>query len=316
MLAELLEPRDERFPALVEVLVDVLQPFRRHRLHADQRPPYARAPHGVEELGIFRRFHRDLREEDGVVGHLLERGHHFETLGANRLELFEMRRVLPPRGHAEVFERHRVEVVVGEDDEAEPFAPQRHHFLEHPIDRALPRALPVGAPHRTERAVLGAPAHRLHRRHHVLAFGHQVPARRHEGVPFDAPSVITRAKRSRKTVLHRLRPRIIAIPRDDGVRRAELLGLLGKKRRVNAAEHDGGTRGPGGVPYLVAAPGVARVDADPDDVAGADGRGVERLERLIHDDRVAALGWGGGGENVKPAWGNYAGAEGNVAGID
>ena len=36
-----------------------------------------------------------------------------------------------PRGHAQIFERHRIEVVVGERDEPEAPAPQLHDLLDH-----------------------------------------------------------------------------------------------------------------------------------------------------------------------------------------
>ena len=84
-----LQPRDQRVAGQVEPLVDVLQPFRRHRLDADQRAADVRPAHRVEELRILGRFHRDLREEHHVVGQLRELRHQLEALGAQRLELVQ-----------------------------------------------------------------------------------------------------------------------------------------------------------------------------------------------------------------------------------
>ena len=73
VLAERLQPRRRARRRVVEVLVDVLEPFGRDRLDADERALDVRAPHRVEELGILRRFHRDLREEHGVARQLRQR---------------------------------------------------------------------------------------------------------------------------------------------------------------------------------------------------------------------------------------------------
>ena len=52
---------------------------------------------------------------------------------------------------------------------------------------------------------------------------------------------------------------------------------------MDAAEDDPGAALARRASDLVAAQGVAGVDADADDVAGRDGRQVERLERLVDD---------------------------------
>ncbi len=60
---------------------------------------------------------------------------------------------------------------------------------------------------------------------------------------------------------------------------------------------------------LVSAQGVAGVDADADDVAGLDGRGIERIERLVAEDGIAAVKRRGGGEDVEPPRGDDGHAE-------
>ena len=134
--------------------------------------------HRVEELGVLGRFHGDLREEHHVVGQLGEPRHQLEALGAHRLQRLVLRLVVAPRRHLQVGQRHRIEVVVGERDEAEAAAPQLDDLLDDRVARALARPLAVGLPHRAERAVLRAAADGLHRRPHVAIRRHQIPARR------------------------------------------------------------------------------------------------------------------------------------------
>ena len=147
--------------------LNVLEPFRRHRLHADERALDARLLHRVEEFRILGRFHRDLSEEHHVVGELREPSHQREALGANRAERLELRLVAAPRRHLQIGERDRIEVVVGELDEPEPAAPQLHDLLDDAVAPALARPLAVGLPHRAERAMLGAATYGLYRGPHV-----------------------------------------------------------------------------------------------------------------------------------------------------
>ena len=112
-------------PCIVEVLEHRLQTFRRHRLHADECTSDPRPPHGVEELRILGGLHGDLRVEDHVVGQLFEQRHQLEPFLADGLQLGQPWRRRYAAGRREVRERHGVEVVVGEQNEAEALAPQR-----------------------------------------------------------------------------------------------------------------------------------------------------------------------------------------------
>ena len=58
------------------------------------------------------------------------------------------------------------------------------------------------------------------------------------------------------------------------------------------------------------------MNADADDVAGLDERGIERIERLVRDKGIAPLERCGCGQYIQPAWRDHGHAEGNVARID
>src|SRR5205814_3958975 len=97
-----------------------------------------------------------------IAGQFGEPRHQRETLLAQSLELAQSRGVAAPSGLRQVRKRHRIEIVVGERDEAEPATPQLDDFADDAIGRALPRLLTVGPPHGTERAVPGAASQRLY----------------------------------------------------------------------------------------------------------------------------------------------------------
>ncbi len=97
---------------------------------------------------------------------------------ADVFELVQAARVLAPAGLREVLHRDRIEVVVGQQNEAEAQAPQCDDFFDHVLHGPLARLLPVGLPHRAERAVLGAAANGLHRSPHVAIGRHADPSAR------------------------------------------------------------------------------------------------------------------------------------------
>ena len=130
---------------------------------------------------------------DGSFDELL---HQREPLVANRLEAVVGRLVGAAIGHAQIFERDRIEIVVGERDEAEAAAAQLDELLDHRVGFADARLLAVGAPHRAERAVLRAAAHGLHRRDHVLVARQQIPARLQHRAAFDLAAVVDALRRA------------------------------------------------------------------------------------------------------------------------
>src|SRR5262249_40081571 len=152
--------------------------------------------------------------------------------------------------------------VVSQRDEPEAETPQLHDFLHHAIDAALPRLLTVGAPHRTERAVLRTTAHRLHGRPHIAALGQQVPASRNKFVATNAAAVVNFPGPARHTVANDVLPNEVAVAFHDRMGGAVLMRLFWKQRRVNSAVHDPGAALARQPSDFVSAPRISSVDAD------------------------------------------------------
>src|SRR5579883_12746 len=66
--AKYLQALDELTACAVEILIDVFESFGSYGLDANKRPTDARPPHGVEIVGVFRRFHSDLGEKHQIAG--------------------------------------------------------------------------------------------------------------------------------------------------------------------------------------------------------------------------------------------------------
>ena len=236
-----------------------------------------RLAHGFEKLGILGRFHGDLRVEHHVLRQRREAFHQLEALGAHRGELLEAALVVPPRRLREIVEGHRIEVVVGERDEPESHPAERHDFVDDRVDAALPRPLPVGLPHRAERAVLRTAADRLHRGPHVFVARHERPARRLEFAAFDLAAVVHRQRRVARAVFEHTGPDQITVTFDDRVCATKFGGLFRIQRGVNAAEHDVRAARARSLTDPIAVQRVPGVNADPYDVARLDARGIPRL---------------------------------------
>ena len=73
---------------------------------------------------------------------------------------------------------------------------------------------------------------------------------------------------------------------------AEVEGFLRVERGVDAAIHDERAAVASDPADFVSAQGVARVDADADDVARRDRGRVELLEGLVGNERIAVFGRG------------------------
>jgi hypothetical protein len=111
------------------------------------------------------------------------------------------------------------------------------------------------------------------------------------------------------------RPHHIAVAEDDGVRAATFMRFVGIQRRVYAAEdHRRPARSRRGTNFI-AAQCISRVDPNPDDVAGADGVEIERLERLVDDAWPSVCRWSSRAQNEQPARRDHAHAEGQMAGV-
>ena len=184
------------------------------------------------------------------------------------------------------------------------------------IDRPLARLLSVGAPHRAERAMLGTPAHRLHRGPGILLAWHEVPPRRPELGRVHLTRLVDPFRLAVGTTLDGDAPGDVAVALHHGVRAALIVRLFRIQGGVDAAvDHPGAARA-GALPELVADQGVAGVDPDADDVTLLELSVVERLKRLVGQDGVAPLGGCGRSEHVEPARGDDGGTERKVARVD
>jgi len=117
-------------------------------------------------------------------------------------------------------------------------------------------------------------------------------------------------------ILDHLRPHEIAVAFDNRVRGAEGRRLFRIERRVNPAKDDERAPLAGDLADCVALNGVARMNANPDDIAGRHGGRVPRLERFVRDDRIAVGLGGRGRKNIEPPRRDHANAEGERTGVD
>ena len=93
-------------------------------------------------------------------------------------------------------------------------------------------------------------------------------------------------------------PDQIAVAAYDRMRRAVLGDFIRKQGGVDAAEYHPGASLSQRPPDLITAQGVARVNADADDVSGVDGAHIEWIEGLIDDLRFAPVAAGRGCQYV------------------
>src|ERR1700674_5846078 len=96
----------------VEVLVDILQSFRGNRFHADQGALDARRLHGIEELQILGRFHRDLSKENHVIRELGETRHQLKPLRPKGFQFIQPGGVFLLSRQAKVGQSDGIEVVI------------------------------------------------------------------------------------------------------------------------------------------------------------------------------------------------------------
>src|SRR6185437_16684693 len=132
--------------------------------------------HRIQVFAVFAGFHGDLREKHHVFGELGELFHQVEAIGADCIELVEAAQVVLLARQAKVGLGNRVEIVVGERDEAKSETAQRNNLFNHALVTPQARLLPVGAPDAAKGAMLRASAGSLHGGPHVLVGPHQVPA--------------------------------------------------------------------------------------------------------------------------------------------
>jgi hypothetical protein len=196
------------------------------------------------------------------------------------------------------------------------FAAQVDDFVDDVLEAALARALPVGAPDGAEGAVFGAAADGLHGGPHILVGLHEIPAGGEEFSAFEFAAFVNAAGCAGDTVAHDAAPGYVSVAFDDTVGSAALERLFGEERGVDSAVDDPRAALASQFADLIAAQGVAGMDADADYISGLNGGGVERFQGFIDEDGVAAGPWRGRGQNKEPARGDNRGSKGVVAGID
>src|SRR6185436_18652964 len=106
-------------------------------------------------------------------------------------------------------------------------------------------------------------------------------------IAVNAAAFVDLGRPSCHTILDRLTPDEIAVAADNRVRGTVFVCLLRKEGGVNAAKDYPRSALPGQTPDFVAAPRVARVNADPHDVARGNRVGVDLIECFIDQDGVA-----------------------------
>src|SRR4029079_16220217 len=111
--------------------------------------------------------------------------HELEPFGAQSLQLADAYQVPLALRHGNVGERHGVEVVIRQSDEAQAAAAELDDLVHDRIDLSLTRLLFVRPPDRTERAVLRTAAHGLDGSPPVPALGQQLPSGRDEAIGID-----------------------------------------------------------------------------------------------------------------------------------
>ena len=90
----------------------------------------------------------------------------------------------------------------------------------------------------------------------------------------------------------------LAVTLHDRMGAAELVRFFRIQRGVDPTKNDGCAGRASGPAHFVAAKRVAGMNTDSHEIAGMNGRNLERFERFVGQDRVAAALWGGGGKNI------------------
>ena len=85
---------------------------------------------------------------------------------------------------------------------------------------------------------------------------------------------------------------------------------------MNAAVHDVSASGSRHPADAIAAQRISCVNADTDDIAGLDRVLLERVQRLVDQQRCSVTSRRRGGENVLPPRGDHGGAKRYIARID
>jgi Protein of unknown function (DUF3489) len=170
---------------------------------------------------------------------------------AHGLKLVDSGLVLLPLCEFDVCERDRIKIVVRQCDEAKTTAAQLHNFLNDAVGGTLPGTLSIRAPYGTERAVLGASAHRLDRRPHIAVGRQQIPPSLLEVLRFDLSAVVDALQSAGGAVAENTIPDDVAVARHDHMRAAVLKRLFRIERGMDSSEHNPGAPLPCGASRFV-----------------------------------------------------------------
>ncbi len=220
------------------------------------------------------------------------------------------------RGHLQILQRDRVEIVVGQRDEAKSQAPQFDHLTDNGLHVPLAWLLSVRSPHRTKRAMLRAAAHRLDRRPHVAIGRQEIPSCGEKTIGAHTTAFVDVRKVAVPTILEHARPHHVAIPLDHAVSGTPFGRLFREQCRVDTAEDDPGASAPRFETYLIPAQRVTRVNPDPDHIARLHPSEIDRLERFVHNDGLAEVRWRRRRDHIEPPRSNHRRAERNITGVD
>ena len=190
-------------------------------------------------------------------------------------------------GQAQIGERHRIEVIVGQGDKAKAEPPQSYDLVDHALKLPLPGLLPIRSPYAAKGTVLGAAANSLHGGPHVLLGIHQIPARGQKLLASNSSAFVDPLRLPRQAIDDDFAPGDVPVSLHHRMAFPTFQSLFGEERGVNAAIDYPRSAAARHLANLVAAQGIARMHADAHDVSRLNCIGDDLLQRFIHQNRIA-----------------------------
>jgi hypothetical protein len=157
--------------------------------------------------------------------------------------------------------------------------------------------------------MLGAAAQGLHRREHVTAARHQIPASSDKIGSINLPSFVNPSRSTSTAIRDDGGPHHITIAPDDGVCASLVVCFLRIQGGVNSAENHIRTPVARDPPDLIPAQRIRRVNTDPNDIARFYLSRIERNERFVNQEWGSEAFRRRTGEHKKPTGRNYGGPE-------
>ena len=197
--------------------------------------------------------------------------------------------------------------------------PSRRSSIDFLDDRTSPSAAaaagrPFSRRSRTNSAS-GTP-HGLDRSQHVAAVRQKVPSGRAKGGAADPSPFVDTLQSTGGAILEHLAPDDVAVAPHNTVGGTVLVRFVGEQRRVNATEHHVGAALAREPSQRISAERIARMNADPDDIAGPHRVEIQRLEGFVDDDGIAIGGGRRRRQHIQPARRDHRRAERHITRID